>query len=109
PGIVGRVPKHGGPVTELAAHVGHPVAIALDDAYVYWTDEDSGTIGRIAKGGGAPQTVATTSIGAWPLAVDGERVYWAIYGSSGYVAAAPKSGGAEVILAAELDQPFSIA
>jgi hypothetical protein len=106
---VARVSKQGGAVTELAQHLAHPVGLAIDDAYVYWAAEDDGTIGRVSKQGGAPELVATSGVGVWPLAVDGERVYWGVFTAAGYIASAPKSGGAESVLVTGLDQPVSVA
>ncbi len=47
-------------------------------AYVYWTNEGSGTIGRAnADGSGVNQSFITEANGIYGLAVDGAHVYWA--------------------------------
>lgn len=109
-GLILRMPKPAGPVQQLAAGLDHPWAIALDDGFVYWTDEDAGDIGRVPKGGGSKETVASTSVGAWALAVDSARVYWSVYApGTGFVASAPKSGGTQTMLAMDLDEPAGVA
>ena len=54
--------------------------------------------------------MVSTSVGVWALAVDDARVYWSVYVPyTGFVASAPKSGGASTMLATGLDQPAGVA
>jgi hypothetical protein len=48
-GEIHRVPLAGGPITVLAKNQSAPNYIALDDAYVYWVDQDDGTVWRAPK------------------------------------------------------------
>lgn len=69
-------------VTTLAKDLGHPLSLALDDAYVYWVEGDSGEFRRMDKKGGPIATFAKTK----PftdltynhlIVVDATHVYWA--------------------------------
>jgi hypothetical protein len=98
-----------GPVQKLVDGLDHPWGIALDEGFVYWTDEDAGNIGRVAKAGGTKEMVATTNVGAWALAVDATGVYWSVYlPDTGFVASAPKAGGPATMLATNLDSPAGV-
>jgi hypothetical protein len=48
-GEIHRVPLAGGPITVLAKNQSGPNYVCLDDAYVYWVDQDDGTIWRAPK------------------------------------------------------------
>ena len=106
---VASVAKTGGPATELAPNLAHPVGLAIDDAYVYWAAEDDGTVARVPKSGGAIEVLAMTDVGVWPIAVDAQRVFFATYILGGSVATAPKEGGPTTVLLDSVDEPISIA
>jgi hypothetical protein len=81
-GVVERIPLDGGAPTAYAAP--NPWAVAVDDTYVYWTDQrpagndggaGRGMVRRMPKGGGAAETLAESNA-PLDLAVDGTNVYW---------------------------------
>src|ERR1019366_371776 len=71
-------PKAGGATTTLAIG-GYPYELALDDTYVYWSDND-GPIWKVAKTGGSPIKLAdqTTVNSFQPMGIagDGTNVYF---------------------------------
>jgi hypothetical protein len=73
----GGTPQLGsGTPTAIAAASGH-VALAVDDANVYWAYADEGVVLSCKKRGcGEPVVVATHQEGASALASDGAHVYW---------------------------------
>ena len=87
-----RVPIAGGSVQTLVTGY-NSWAIALDDAYVYWTERTPGATRRVAKAGGAVQTLisAPNVNGPTSLAVDGTNIYWVEDG--GRARRMPKGGG----------------
>jgi hypothetical protein len=102
-GSISRADKDGGNAQPIAPNQSFPFLLALDDAYVYWTDlADNGSVDRVQKDGGAVLQLAT---GTKPnmIAVDDRYVYWTIYGtagaSNGTLYRTPKGGGTTIILA----------
>jgi len=69
----------GGPPTTLAAQAaGTLYGIAVDDQYVYWTDDMQNLVMKIPLSGGTPTTLAATGADSGPtgIAVDDASVYW---------------------------------
>jgi sugar lactone lactonase YvrE len=102
-GAVLRVSKRGGSPVALAADLGCPLSLAVDELAVFVTlCEDYGAIVRIPKRGGEPEPIAPGEVFPACLALDRERVYWTAQGEdrdSGRVCSATKAGGDLTVLA----------
>jgi hypothetical protein len=111
-GSVMKVPIHGGVPTTLASGRVGPENLAVDGAYVYWTEAAplggvSGSVMRVPIGGGTPTTIASQQAGPVGIAVDATSVYWTNnYG--GTVFFAPLGGGASSTLASGQSEPGHI-
>jgi len=95
-GAIMKVTVGGGTPKTLATRPGPPAHLALDDSYVYWSEQMGGAIMKVALAGGAPTTVASANL-PWNVALDATNVYWLGTG----VMKAPKSGGAAAQLSSE--------
>jgi hypothetical protein len=65
-----------GPPETFASGQGKPWGIAIDDAYVYWTNEGTNTVMRAAKTGGVPATIAKNQAEPHRILVDSINVIW---------------------------------
>jgi hypothetical protein len=88
------------------------LAIAADDAYVYWTERKEASLLRVAKDGGAVQTVSSgapwlASSEPMSLVVDAARVYW-LANDAGALLAADKGGGGPAVVKAGLHCPITL-
>jgi hypothetical protein len=102
---VWRIAKSDGSQTKLADIGGQ--GIALDDAYVYFTNWISpGGVFRVPKAGGALQQLASADYSSY-VAVYAGTVYWSDQGD-GSVKAVPTAGGAVTTLATG-STPYGIA
>ncbi len=86
----------GGTVTTLASAGSQATGyLAVDGAYVYWTDQgalgtaNEGTVKKVSVTGGNPITIASGLTSPLGIAVDDQLVYWTS-SSAGTVEAAPK-------------------
>ena len=102
----------------LATGQDGPQALALDDAYVYWTNVGSrqpptGAIMRVPKCGGTPVTIATGQSPSWSIAVDDTSIYWGDVPTgdigNGVVVRMPKAGGTIVTMATNVYDPLYVA
>ncbi len=104
----------GNPATLQASFDGGVVALAVDGAYVYWSQTDgtlSGEIDRCLMDGGSPTVVASGLFQPSFLAVDAQNVYW-IDGSGGAgesLMKAPLAGGSPATIADDLNQALFFA
>lgn len=91
-GLILKVPKNGGDVTQLASTSSNvSVAVAVYGDFVYWAETNAstgfGAIKMVHKNGGTPTTVAADPgwgafIGIRGLAVDSSGVYWSVAGNN---------------------------
>jgi len=106
-GEIKKVSKNGGTVTTLVSNgiLNLKTAIAVDDTYVYFYD-DQNHIKTVPVNGGTVTTIGTGTPEAYALY--GSDIYWVEY-SSGTVKKMPKSGGTITTLATGSDSPANLA
>ncbi|WP_437951035.1 hypothetical protein WME98_09645 [Sorangium sp. So ce296] len=114
-GQVMRVPVGGGQEpTAIATGQPKPLHVAIDDDFVYWTNE-GGPVVRARKDSDGSEPLVTISSDAgmpWAIAVDDTRVYWTVQDRGGRVMSAPKGSTGEgpfTTLATEQGDPYEIA
>ncbi len=95
--FIRRTPRAGGPsdfvVTGLAMR-----QVAVDDAFVYWTEyQSNGTVSRAPKTGGDAVALATGQEVGYGIAVRDGYVYWGAAGQ-GHISRVPVTGGASELL-----------
>lgn len=106
-GAVMKTPVEGGMSTTLVRGRDHPVAIAVDPSFVYWTDyNQGGSVMKVPLHGGTATTLASHQAFAEALAAGERAVYWT---GRGRVTAAPLGGGRLTTLASQQALPFGIA
>jgi hypothetical protein len=97
-GAVYSLPKAGGMAVMLASGIETPVAIAIDDAYVYWLDlgtftgsaiKPNGKVERVKKNGESRQTLASGLSAPLAMAIDSTDVY---FGETGFALGSPSAG-----------------
>jgi len=73
-----RAPLDGGNTTNLVVTSVTARSIAVDDNYVYWTDEGKGLVQRVPTiaTDSMPETLALDQMKPFGLAVDSQFVYW---------------------------------
>lgn len=65
-----------GPPQTFATGQSKPWGVAVDDAYVYWTNEGDDTVMRAPKGGGPPAVIARSQVEPHRILVDSTNVIW---------------------------------
>lgn len=95
----------------VATALKDPWYLALDDAFVYWTDLNGGSIVRVDKAGlTAPIHLAYNQSAPFDVKVDERSVYWTNRGDGTIVRADKGDGGAQATLATLADAgPLEIA
>jgi hypothetical protein len=87
-GSIVKLPRAGGAPVTLATGDYDPTGIAVDGAYVYWTNEqgiDQSSVRRVPIVGGAVETLASNQGDATAIAVDDKNVYWLCTTSNGSI------------------------
>jgi hypothetical protein len=80
---------------ELVAGLDDPIALTMDDDFVYWTEWASRLVRRVPKAGGPATTLYTSSQPVRALLVDQTNLYF----TDGDLKRLPKSGGTATTLA----------
>jgi hypothetical protein len=86
--VVESLPVTGGTPLQIATSQWHVSGIAVDDSYVYFTDDWSYVVQRVPLGGGSV-TMLAPGDSPGGVAVDATSVYWADFYS---IKKAPKTG-----------------
>lgn len=92
------------PATSIAPISGDPLALAVDDAFVYWAT--SSAIARAPKAGGPSEELATANGAYTSLHLDGATLWFT--SQDGTVASIPIGGGAPSVLATGEASPTSV-
>lgn len=89
-----------------------PTSLAVDDAFVYWTESASGNVMRIEKTlTGVPVAIAS-GVRTRSVVLDAEHVYWIDQGANdgdGSIHRANKDGTSHVVLAQQERAPSQLA
>ncbi|MFO0591079.1 MAG: sialidase family protein [Polyangiaceae bacterium] len=113
-GTILRAPKAGGKAEIVTSGLAGPLAVAVDEARVYFTTigkryGDPGAVGYAPKSGGEYMVLKDGLFRPVAVAVDAGAVYWLVQGheqsTTGYVFKTPKNGSAPAILAHHLVKP----
>jgi hypothetical protein len=93
-GAVYNVSKAGGPLTRVLDVTEHVVAIAVDDASLYWITgaPTPGLVRSMPKTGGTVNTLASKQGTLYSMAVDADRVYWSSLTKQSILSAAKADG-----------------
>lgn len=105
-----KVSLDGGSVTDLViASTPTPIRqLALDGAYVYYTNAPSGSVVRVDKSGGVPTTIASGLEGPSDITADASGVYVVESGEKGAITRIPNGVDPAVRLAHDQAEPRSI-
>jgi hypothetical protein len=109
-GVIRKIPKEGGAITTLCAvdpsEGSATLGMAMDDAFIYFSENGRRRISRVPKAGGTRETIVEGADYPSEIALDATHLYAAYEGA---IVRVPKGGGAVEVLAAEQHLPGSIA
>lgn len=97
---------------DVAMGYNQPTSLAVDDAFVYWTESATGNVVRAPKSLDKPRTLIATGTRTRSLVLDGSHVFWIDQGASetdGSIHRANKDGSGHVVLASGERTPAQIA
>jgi hypothetical protein len=97
-GTISRVPRDGSaPAATLVKNQPHPICVATDETFVYWTDDHAGTISRCALAGcgGLREVLYDMQNVPHALVVDDKFLYWTNRDDTDVVRA-PKDGSGKI-------------
>ncbi|MDF2691758.1 MAG: putative serine/threonine-protein kinase pknH [Labilithrix sp.] len=89
-----------------------PSSLAVDEAYVYWTESGTGNVMRAPKGLDQPAIAIATGARTRSLVVDDAHVYWIEQGTTdtdGTIHRANKDGSGHLVLARQQALPAQLA
>lgn len=112
-GQIVRVPLAGGGAVKIAP-ASRPTYIAVDSAYVYWTDlgvgtPNSGSVGRYEIATGAVTSLAKGQEAPNSTVLRGADVLFAQGRDAGEIRAVPRAGGPVVPVASAEPEPYYVA
>lgn len=87
--------------TVLAVDLVGGRGLALDDAFVYFTDQDAGTVERVPKGGGPREILQDNQAQPYGVAVTPEHLFWTTFVEGGSVVRANLPDGPPIPLSAD--------
>lgn len=87
--------------TVLAVDLVGGRGLVLDDAFVYFTDQDGGTIERVPKGGGERELLQAGQPQPYGVAVTAEHLFWTTFVEGGSVVRANLPDGPPIPLSSD--------
>jgi hypothetical protein len=100
------MPASGGVATTIATGQYVPLAVAVDSANVYWSDNGGSAIMTMPIGGVTPTTLVSGTLGPSNVALNATSVFW--ISGEGSIVSVPLGGGFPSTLASRLRSPCDL-